>query len=741
MSPIDPVQAGFPAALPAPAPGPALVPARVLPPVGQAISSVPPVLSAAPTALALLKALRRCWLLALSLGSLCLLVVGPTTWYLVPPSKYQARAMFLVSSVPPQIIFKTSEARADFATYQQTQVTLITSQLVLNHALRQPGVANLGIVKTQANPVAWLEKEIRIDRSGEILRISMSGTRPDEVATLVNAVAGAYKEKVVDAEHLERADRLKELEVLYSEYQTKLRTRRETVKRLVESLGSSDKETRTLTHQYSIERLAMAEKELMQLQSELRRAQVELTVLNRSAGRVVPVAMLDSVIETSLDRAPQIERDTAEVNRINRQLAMLHVRVRKPSDPTFRQAQTDLQTAQRALADHRAQLRPWIEQQLRVGAIAGSASTPELLGNKIETLTELVAVTQKEVESLAQQARSFNSSSQDLESLQDELAHADSAAKRIGDEVEALKVELNAPSRVRQIEVAETPRREDETKQIKLAATAGFGSFAFALLGVSWYEFRARRIDSAEEVVQGLGLRIVGTLPTLPERARRRRSGSLGTRSSPWQRLLIESIDATRTMLLHLAHAEKDRVVMISSALGGEGKTSLSSQLAISLARAGLKTLLLDCDLRSPAAHRLFDLPAGPGFCELLRGEVDLADAIRPTAVSGLWMITAGVGDGQAIRGLAQANVRGIFDRLRDQFDFILVDSSPILPVADSLLISQHVDVVIFSILRNVSRITKVYAAAARLSALGVRLLGVVVTGTHGDLYGMEYSG
>ena len=95
-----------------------------------------------------------------------------------------------------------------------------------------------------------------------------------------------------------------------------------------------------------------------------------------------------------------------------------------------------------------------------------------------------------------------------------------------------------------------------------------------------------------------------------------------------WQNLLLESVDATRTMLVHAARTGSHRVVMITSAVGGEGKTSLSSYLATSLARSGLRTLLVDADLRSPSIHRLFDLPVAPGLSELLRGEVDLADAI-----------------------------------------------------------------------------------------------------------------
>src|SRR5262249_12567800 len=147
------------------------------------------------------------------------------------------------------------------------------------------------------------------------------------------------------------------------------------------------------------------------------------------------------------------------------------------------------------------------------------------------------------------------------------------------------------------------------------------------------------------------------------------------------------------------------------------------------IARAGRKTLLIDCDLRNPAAHQLFDLPRGPGFSELIRGEATLDEVIRPTSAAGLWMITAGACNARTIRALAHEEIHTIFEQLKRQFDFVVVDSSPVLPVADALQIGQHVDAVLCSILRDVSRVPKVSAASERLMTLGIRILGAVVTG------------
>jgi len=146
--------------------------------------------------------------------------------------------------------------------------------------------------------------------------------------------------------------------------------------------------------------------------------------------------------------------------------------------------------------------------------------------------------------------------------------------------------------------------------------------------------------------------------------------------------------------------------------------------------------LLIDCDLRNPAAHGAFDVPLEPGLCEALRGEIEFEEGIRPTRNSRLWLMPAGRCDSHALQALAQDEVRGVFERLKRHYDFIIIDAAPVLPVADALLIGQHADAALFTILRDVSRVPAVHAAQQRLTTLGIRMLGAVVIGEKTDAYG-----
>jgi capsular exopolysaccharide synthesis family protein len=745
-------------------------------------AGLPPALRSAPNAAALLKALRRRWLLALTVGLVCAGAVAAVAWYVLPPPKHTARALLKVAAAPPTIIFATAEARTDFATYQRTQKALIKSRFVLNTALRQPPVAALPLVRSQPDPVQWLERELQVDfsLSPELLRISLEGDRPEELTVVVNAVAKAYMDEVVNKEFNTRQERLEQLKRLYGKFDERIRTKRQTLKGLAEVLGSGNAANLAARQKIALEELAQAQKELANLRSEARKYQVEIAAQLAADAGVWPeyAAVLGSlprpglpgnlaltavlanqarqqqgegdpsspgelqepVFEEYVQADPEVKALRAQMDQLNTRIAEIRKSATKRGFPALsRRARNELQTARKALEARREELRPQVAELLRVRARHEARANLRQLKARLASLRQLEKLLNADVERLAKDTRSLNSRTLNLESLQEDIAEADRVMKKVGREVDALEVERQAPPRITLWEEAYVVQPDSRKRQLLGAGLAGAGTLALVLFGFGWWEFRSRKVHSVDEVVHGLGMRLVGTLPHLPDRARRRLGGQGDGAEVGWQNLLAESVDAARTMVLHASRVEGLRVVMITSAVGGEGKTSLACHLAASLARAGRKTLLVDGDLRKAVLHQLFDQPAAPGFSELLRGESDLAPAVRETNVSGLWLLPAGRCDSQAIYALPTECVAPIFRRLRQDYDFVIVDSCPVLPVADALLIGQHADAVILSVLHEVSHLPKVYGASQRLAGLGIRMLGVVVTGTQDEVYAPRY--
>jgi capsular exopolysaccharide synthesis family protein len=294
-------------------------------------------------------------------------------------------------------------------------------------------------------------------------------------------------------------------------------------------------------------------------------------------------------------------------------------------------------------------------------------------------------------------------------------------------------------NRVHVREAAQPLPNNNLNKKLFMSGGLGVGTFMFVILVVAFLEWRTRRVDGVDQVVNELGMRIIGTVPVFPNRASLRAAAEVG--GANWRFALNEAINSTRTMLLHTARSQSMQVVMVTSATQGEGKTSITSQLATSMATAGMRTLIVDCDLRNPSIHKLFDLGLTSGVSEILTQDADPTDAIQPTSIPNLWVIPAGQCSNRVVAALAQGHpLETLFNRLRGQFDFVIVDSCPVLPVADALLIGQHVDGVLFSIMQDISQIPKVILASEKLNQLNIPLLGAVVNGIKQDVYSYGYN-
>jgi capsular exopolysaccharide synthesis family protein len=719
-----------------------------LPPAPAAGLGAPPPVQATDGGFALVEALRHRWPRALLFGLLAaVLAVGVTL--LVYPPRYQAQLLIHIATHTPKDIFGTEssyESNEEFTNYVRTQTTLVKSRPVLQAALRQPKIAELSEVRAQADPVAWLDKALQVDtlQGPEVMRVTLSGERPEEVAALLNAIADAYLKDVVQKEQVDRQEQKEQLNKSLHDYEAALRTKRDTLHELQDRLGVDDPDTVKARYAAAQTQENTVRTELLKKRLELTTAEEELKALKNSTEKPTQSYVSKLAVDEFLMRqdpvATKYFQRLAEIDTAIQQ-------VRSVATPASQRHFLEGLEAQRkdilaVLEARRNEVRPLVQTQLRTkpgeDPVARLEWTIPSIKEQIKTLDAELARQETVVKRLATSTRTPDKPMTELEELRNDILQTESFEKKVSDRLETLKVEARPRSRVSVMESAEAPRSRNFQPQIKVGGLAGFAAFAVIGLVVTWPEVRARRIHATEDVL-GLGVNLVGALPALPPKARRLLPTTSNRREAYWQSLMAESVDAIRTLLLHAAQTESLQIVLVTSATGGEGKTSLASHLATSLARAWRKTLLIDGDLRNPGAHKQFDLPLEPGFSELLRGEAEIEDVVRPTAASRLWLVPAGQWDAHAVQALAQREVRHLFARLKEQYDFIIIDSSPVLPVADTLSLGQHVDGVIFSVLRDVSRLPAVQAAYNRLNALGIRMLGTVVVGAPNDVGGLPY--
>jgi capsular exopolysaccharide synthesis family protein len=724
------------------------VTATTLVPVPSTADGLPPAMSSEGMDGALMRALRRCWLMAVGLGLAGGAVAAALLWFVLP-AKYTAQALVHLASHPSRTLLAPNENPDDFQAYARTQATLVKSRAVLQAAVRQPQVAELSEIRDCTDPAGWLADALVVDSllGPEIVRVSLTGDSAENVAVVVNAVVKAYLQEVVNAEKIKQQARIAELMDNLRGLEDTVRRKRIMLKDLEASLGVDDPQTVTLRYQSALQQLALAEKERLTAQIALANTQLEVEAERKKQNQTPSVPITDLTVDLYLKqdaayqklvaRQLQVQEDIARINSI----ASKEVRDGQLEGPSGQLAAIDT-----AMAARRREVRPLVESQQLAQAQEDFKTNLAKLEARVPLLQEQFKGLDAEVKRLETQAKRFGAAirqpdkpTSDLEALRDEVAQGEKVIQKAGDQLYTLKVEPAIGARASLLEAAEVPISPTLKSKIKIVGLGGMGTFGLIVMGISWREYRRRRVYEVDDVVQGLGMYLIGTLPALPASARRTLPVGTPGKDVYWQALLTEAVDGIRTQLLHAAYRESLRVLMVTSAAPGEGKTSLAGHLAASLARARRKVLLIDGDLRNPGLHKNFNIPLQPGFADVLRGEAPFENVIRPTGVPRLALVPAGKWDSEAYHALAQMDRGSIFDTLKEPFDFIIVDSSPVLSVADALVLGQHVDGVVFSILREVSRLPEVYGAQQRLATLGIRLLGAVVVGTTGEANHMKY--
>ena len=190
---------------------------------------------------------------------------------------------------------------------------------------------------------------------------------------------------------------------------------------------------------------------------------------------------------------------------------------------------------------------------------------------------------------------------------------------------------------------------------------------------------------------------------------------------------LGEAYRNLRTALLLSRAGAPPKVTLITSAIAGEGKTVTAVNTAAMLAQLGASVLLIDADMRRPRCHRVLDLDNNLGLTEVLTGVRDLHDLIRPTTVPNLFILSSGSVPPNATELVGSPKMHQIVTQLQQIYDYVVIDSPPVMPVSDALLLSTIVDGVL--LVTNASRTPKqqVRAARARLEYARAKIFGTVL--------------
>lgn len=665
-------------------------------------------------------------------------------WFTNTPV-YEARASVEVSPMIPRIVYQTDD-NGLIPLYQQylnNQASVIRSPTVLERVLDEQKVQATAWYQEPAEKPLFGKSPTKLERLREALEarvrsntsfvdVKMAARDPEEAALLVNTVVDQYLTYVYERSQQFDDDVYRALTQEYN-------TLRNTIDGLKSVISDLRGDLMTATPD---ELQAQQRQRLDQKVAELESLRQELAVANWEREQ------LEALAAGASEANAADEPHAASPYAVDEEWRRLFL--------AWRSAQEQLATAKDHLGDEHFQLvalrravahadenlklhetqldEIWQAQPELAAARVDSAQVQlDQLTHRVERLQFQEQLKTQDVSQERDRVKETARAAEMLTKEMDELKYAEERYVDVRQRKIAMEIERRAPASIRIQDRAYPPSQPyNARRRLMLAGLALLGSLG---CGAATAYVRATTnpaVQQVSDLTDAPSRFLLGQVPLM------RRA----TRPDAYETALqSECIRMVRTALLERMRGGQNCAVQITSAGAGAGKTSVAVLLAESLARCGKRVLLIDGDVRSPSLHERFELPRKPGLMELLRGEIEEADALHLIPDSNLQVICAGNLRDQDAELLAHERLRERIARWKQEYELVIFDSAPLLPVADARIVARQVDASVVVVREGRCRRSEVTEAMSQLNSSGGVLLGMVLLSRrrHGLYYGGRY--
>ena len=704
------------------------------------------------------RALRRHWwqaLLAWVVGSSALVALAYTK---IKPT-FDATSRIRVE-MGERNIFTQNAQQIDTEKFLENQVSQITNPSVIATALsKRPELMNYPLLRASKDPEVDVKSALRagIVPRTTLIQVEMSSQTPGESAAVVNAVVEAFLDHATTIHDESKRKQIDQLIASRDEQAGEVTRQRKIVEGLQRNLGTADIDSAKDRNSVSSESYRRFSEQLTNVEIQRIAAKAELDQLR--ASRSVPNDLPD---ERAVEQAatelfyedPRVASLQDQIYRIGKRKSNASRIAKSGSDPSVLQSSEELAELERK----KDELWNRLKDSLRRRVLAANAPVDLSIDQAIKQAETKLTATFAQEETLRQKLEDLRIVNKEvggdalkLEFAQRDRQRAEDVLDKILDNLNQLQFEAKSPvARISREFAAKTSPKPNSDRRLQAMAAAPF-VVGFLVTGLLLLlERRGARVSDPEELASRIQLQVIGVVPPLPQI----RSGGPGAgapglpndlRARRELDMFVQSLDHLRVALCARRDPwGRDRhCVLITSAIGSEGKTTLAAQLAERCVNAGLMTLLIDGDLRNPTLSRMLDAAENPGLINVLRGEVLAEDVVMVIGdAGGFHLLPAGSPRVDPSRLLQGDALGKLIAQARESFDMIIVDAPPVLPVPDALLIGRWTDGAVLAVRHDTSRFPLVERANRRLAHVGVPVIGAVVNGvrTVESSYGGYYS-
>ena len=409
--------------------------------------------------------------------------------------------------------------------------------------------------------------------------------------------------------------------------------------------------------------------DIQETEAFIRQLDTDLAAVSGSGGETALLLRLPSV-----GNDPRVAQMNAQIAALEREMDEMSRRYREGHP-----AHTATKTRLEVLRGDLNRLAVEVVGQLETRRAQAEAQLERLREERAESEKRLLQITGKSVE--------YNTLARNLEA---DRALYDSVIARLK-EVDVTSGLTDQSITIQERAMGAGPVPSQTLKYIVLGVFGGLAAGVAAAFGLNYLDPSLRTIDQVE---QRTGLGVVASVPLIKKSGPSSGGGGINLPAVKDRRgAVAEAFRTMRATLAMISGREKHRVFLITSAIPGEGKTFTSSNFAATLAQQGFRVLLIDADLRKPSVSKLFfNKNLQPGLSEVLMGSCPVGEAIVETGIEKLSVLPAGGIAPNPSELLAQPAFGELIDKLRGEYDRIVIDSSPVLAVRDPLLLAKSVD-------------------------------------------------